>query len=88
MVFSSQPSGSILTMVSLDRVVDGTARNSAGNVRCQFVSAADRQVMCKLYSSGSAPKEMASTSFVYSGHSPASGSVIKIKDRKGNLLGL
>ncbi|WP_395026507.1 hypothetical protein [Comamonas odontotermitis] len=88
MIFRGEKSGSILTTVSLDRVVDSVVSNKSGNVKCLFQSVAERQVSCKFYSSGAAPQEMGSVSFVYNGTSPASGSVIKIKDRKGNLLGV
>lgn len=79
---------SVNTRATLDRITDGVATNSSGSVRCQFVSVAERRATCGFYTVGAAPQEMASTSFFYNGHSPATGSVMKIKDRKGNLLGL
>lgn len=57
-------------------------------MRCQFVSVAERRATCGFYTVGAAPQEMASTTFFYNGHSPATGSVMKIKDSKGNVLGL
>lgn len=79
---------SVNTRATLDRITDGVATNSSGSVRCQFVSVAERRATCGFYTVGAAPQEMASTSFFYNGHSPATGSVMKIKDSKGNLLGL
>ena len=80
--------GSILTTAQLDRVVDGVARNASGNVGCRFESVEKREAVCTFYTSGAAPQAMGTASFIYNGHTPASGDVIKIKDRLGNTLGL
>lgn len=87
MVFSSG-NLKINTRALLDHAENGEARNSAGNIRCKFATAAQEQVTCKLYSNDAVPKEMGSTSFAFNGYLPGVGTAFRIKDRKGNLLGL